>query len=175
MKNHIAMYGVTKIKRGYCKKCKEYAFIIDKTFSCCYEPDEEETDKYKRMSETTGIRKKPSQEIQRRLLLNQNNQCKYCGIKFGELYFKGNKTRISRLHWDHLVPFVYLQENPYNNWVASCNVCNEIKSSKMFDTIQEVRDYVIYQRRKKGIYYQNESLPSLRNDDEKIKEESNIL
>lgn len=168
MKNHIAVYGVTKIKRAYCELCKDYAFVIDSTFTCCYAPFEEKIDKYKRMSEGSGIRKRPSKEIQKRLLLNQNNKCKYCNIKFGEMYFRDNKPGLSRIHWDHLVPFAYLQENPYNNWVASCNICNLIKSSKMFDTIQEVKDYVIYNRRKKNIHYLYERLPVLQKENNEM-------
>jgi hypothetical protein len=155
-KNHIAIYGAVKIKRGHCKKCKDYAFIIDKTFTCCNSSVDGKINKYKRMSDASGIRRKPNVKIQMNILNNQRNKCKYCDIEFGELYFKSNKPFISRVHWDHLVPFSYLQENPYGNWIASCNICNSIKSNKVFETIQEVKDYVVYHRKKKEIFYLHE-------------------
>jgi hypothetical protein len=162
MKNHVAVYGVTKLKRAYCKDCKNWAFVIDKTFSCCDAIYTENSNKYKRMTDASGVRKRPSTLIIKEILTQQNHKCLYCGIKFGEIYFRNSKTNIAKVAWDHFVPFSYLQENPYYNWIASCSICNLIKSSKIFETVQQVRDYVKYERRKKEIYYLNEELPPMR-------------
>lgn len=166
MSDHLAVYGVTKIKRSFCNKCKDYAFVIDKTFTCCYEPYTENVSKFKVMTQSMIIRKKPSVDVQRRLLLAQGNKCKYCKITFGELYFRDGKPKISRIHYDHLVPYSYQNHCPDNNWVAACNVCNLIKGNKIFNTIEEVKDYVIYNRRKKNIYYNSEELPQLQKENE---------
>jgi hypothetical protein len=117
-KNHVAMYGNIKILRGLCAKCKTYAFIIDKTFQCCSGSVEDQVDKFKRMSNTSGKRKRPAVKTQKEILTQQQYRCLYCNIKFGDYYFKNTHMKISKLAWDHLVPFSYLQDNPYFNWAA---------------------------------------------------------
>lgn len=157
MKKHIAIYGATQIKRGYCSECQGYAFIIDKTLQCCFaEEGKEKASNYHRVIQSEGIKRSPPKIIQEEILKRQNRKCIYCDIKFGEIYFRKGKPNISRINYDHLVPFSYLNNNPYNNWVASCNVCNSIKGSKMFETIEEVKTYVNHTRRKKEIYYSKE-------------------
>lgn len=174
MKNHVAMYGFTKLKRGFCNKCKDWAFIIDKEFSCCDASEIEDTDKYKRMSNASGIKKKPLKNIQINILRNQKNKCLYCGITFGDIYYRNGKAIVSKAVWDHFVPFSYLQENPNSNWVAACRICNGIKGSKLFESVKDATDYVRYQRKKKEIYYE-EDLSTVQNENCGSKEKSNIL
>ena len=165
MKKQVAIYGNTKLLRMYCRKCKAFSFVVDKTFQCCGKEGNDSAESYKRMSNASGMRKCPPQKIAVDILKKQENRCKYCDIKFGEIYFRDTKRHISKIAWDHFVPFAYLQENPYDNWVASCGVCNSIKSSKMFETIEEVRNYVQYSRKKKGISYISD-VSTMPNDDE---------
>lgn len=161
MSNHVAVYGVVKIKRALCMKCKDYAFVIDSTFSCCDSPFNDNLYKFKSMTQTEIRRKTPSVSTQRNLLLRQDNKCRYCGIKFGEIYYKKDKPKISKIHYDHFIPYSYLRMNPYSNWVAACNECNSIKSNKMFNTMKDILDYIKYHRKRKGIEYVDEKLPTL--------------
>lgn len=154
MKNHVAIYGSTKIKRDYCNDCKCYAFVIDNTIQCCLKPHNTiKKTNYKRMILSEGKKKQPPANLKREIIKRQDNKCLYCGIKFGDIYYKKDKPNIAKIHYDHLVPFAYLNSNPYNNWIGACNICNSIKGSKMFETIEEVKSYVKYIRGKKQIYY----------------------
>src|SRR3990167_10261859 len=63
LNRHIDIYGTTKIPRGYCSLCKDYAFIIDGIIQCC------ETlvvgslsRKPKRMIEAEQVRRRPSKK-----------------------------------------------------------------------------------------------------------------
>jgi 5-methylcytosine-specific restriction endonuclease McrA len=44
--------------------------------------------------------------------------------------------------WDHLVPYVYGYDNSDDNFVAACQICNNIKSSKLFSSLEEAREYI---------------------------------
>jgi hypothetical protein len=51
-KQHWAIYGNTKLKRGFCDHCKCESLIIDNKFACCDKPSEEfKTTKWKKMCE----------------------------------------------------------------------------------------------------------------------------
>lgn len=161
MKKHIAIYGTTKIKRRYCSHCDTNTFVVDGTLQCCLSPDDsKDAKRYRRISQPCGMRRLPPLVLQKEIIAKQNNCCIYCDIKFGETYYKLNRCLVSKIHWDHLVPFAYLQDNPYTNWVASCNVCNHIKSSRIFETIDEAKNYVKYYRKKKEIYYEEDLSPA---------------
>jgi len=151
--NHFAQYGYSKLVRVYCKQCKDYAFVIDKTFTCCYSPFLGAVNKIKKMSLSSGIRKYPSVKIMQDLIRDQKDTCLYCENGFNSFYMKNNKIMKVKRNYDHVVPFSYLQESPDKNWILSCNVCNSIKSNKMFKTIQDTKDYIRYEREKRGIVY----------------------
>jgi hypothetical protein len=104
-----------------------------------------------------SLRKRPSVKLGKEILAWQNGQCLYCGIHIGSFYKRGTEVFVSKLHWDHFVPFSYLQMNPKINWVASCDVCNQIKTDKIFNDLREARGYIEAQRRKKKITIVNDS------------------
>ena len=151
-KKHWAIYGSIKMLRVYCLKCKGMTLVRDGMKLCCDRPIEEKpTTKIRRMIEG-GQRKRPTKEVQNKILELQNNRCLYCGELFGTPYMRNNKILYTKLHFDHLIPYSYSLENKYN-FVGTCNICNGIKSNKMFDTVEEVYHYVIYTRKKKGIEF----------------------
>jgi 5-methylcytosine-specific restriction endonuclease McrA len=94
----------------------------------------------------------PGLKIQKKILEVQNKKCLYCEKQFGDLYMKNGKVRQLKIQWDHLIPYSYSKENKFN-FVAACNICNQIKSNKIFNTVEEVFHYVRYHREKKGIQY----------------------
>jgi len=53
--------------------------------------------------------------------------------------------------WDHYIPYAYSQNNYPYNFVAACALCNGIKSSHLFDTLEEAIEYVKRRRAKKGV------------------------
>ena len=83
-------------------------------------------------------------------------------MDFGTPLWREDKKKIIflKLNWDHFVPYSYSYNNKKVNFVAACHVCNGIKSNKMFDTVKEIKDYVSYQRKKKG-YKTLEEMPEL--------------
>jgi len=64
------------------------------------------------------------------LVVDGHRQC--CGKQFYKLIPV----------WDHAEPFMFSQNNEANNFVASCSYCNGWKSSKIFQSLEEVKDYV---------------------------------
>jgi len=155
MRNHVALYGSVKMLRGYCRYCRDEALIVGGKYTCCGIELDGKGKKYKRMATSNYRRKKPPLSEQRRILKAQENRCLYCDYPFGTYYFRNGKILKMKLHWDHLVPYVHSAQHKLN-FVAACNVCNGIKSSKMFDTVEEVYYYVKYRREKKGIEYLSE-------------------
>jgi 5-methylcytosine-specific restriction endonuclease McrA len=49
---------------------------------------------------------------------------------------------ILKVNWDHVVPFSYSQNNYAYNFVAACQICNGIKGSQMFKTLEEARIHI---------------------------------
>lgn len=64
----------------------------------------------------------PKQVIRDRILIEQTGRCAYCNAGLDD----------QQIEWDHFVPYIYLQNNPDENWVASCRPCNRAKSSRIF-------------------------------------------
>lgn len=153
---HNALYGNISMLRGVCPHCKRTALIIQKCWACCDAPvkDLPLTCKIKRIVEPEQVRKLPNVLTQTQLLNEQNNSCFYCERAFGTEVFTGKrrkKSKILSICWDHKVPWAYGQNNGGYNFVAACQECNSVKSSKMFATIEEAKVYVqtkIERRRK---------------------------
>ena len=66
-----------------------------------------------------SMRRKPSPTIQNRILREQENRCFWCSQKLDHGHV-----------WDHLVPVAVGGSNHASNFVASCRICNSIKSAK---------------------------------------------
>ena len=69
--------------------------------------------------------------------------------------------KVLKACWDHLVPYVYLQSNPLDNWVAACQACNGIKTDKVFETFEEVREHVNRRLERKKITFISEKVPEM--------------
>lgn len=149
---HIAIYGKLKMFRVYCEECKGMTLVLDDKKLCCDMPAPKKSIKQEEIIVSPdGRRKKPSLKRQKEILEKQDNKCLYCNNKFGTAYFRDGKLKLTKLHWEHLVPFSYTQRSSDKDFIASCNVCNLIKSDKVFETVEEVFHYVRYNRKKKGI------------------------
>jgi hypothetical protein len=90
-----------------------------------------------------------SKELRARILTDQNARCIYCGLRLIMAIHKRHDIVITKLNWDHLVPVSYRRNY---NIVASCHICNQIKSDKIFDTLEDARKYIIHKRVKKGYF-----------------------
>jgi len=115
--------------------------------------------RYTRKERVLKPKKRTSQNKRRRpdttsrniILLLQRSKCFYCGIKFGEFYMYGERLICVTPHWDHVLPFSYCDSSKKGNFVASCQLCNSIKSSKVFSTVKEAIEFVRARRKKKGL------------------------
>lgn len=152
-KSHYARYGNNVMQRVYCSECKCWALVLDHRKQCC-------DGWYNVESKITRVVVQPKHQrvllplYKKQAILNhQNNRCCYCGHQLGYYYVRHGKVIKSTTHFDHLIPFAYSQNNNKENFVASCNVCNSIKSSKMFDNIAELTQYIKSRIQEKKIEY----------------------
>lgn len=150
-KAHTALYGNLGIKRGYCGACDGFSFVLGGLLQCCEGAFEEPAQGFKQECPPRGKRAVPPKDDQEAQLCAQDDRCFYCFSPFGSWVSKP-AARMVRLRpcWDHLVPYAYSQNNHPYNFVAACQLCNGVKSSKMFDTIQEAVEYVAAGWQRKG-------------------------
>lgn len=96
-----------------------------------------------------------SKQIQDQLLI-QHGRCFWCSIDLNKVKFywdKKRKLQQLRAVGDHLVPYSYTNTTRKDNLVVTCNVCNSLKSSKIFDSIEETKKYICMQLQKYEIDY----------------------
>lgn len=141
-RGHTAIYGGVKMKRLWCRKCSCFSLIIGGKLQCCDSPAEGESEYWRVECAPVGERKKPSAKYQKEQKERQQYRCFYCSHRLGSYARWRGKTITLRTHWDHFVPFAYLQSNPDYNFVAACHVCNSIKGSKCFNDTEEARVYI---------------------------------
>ena len=67
-------------------------------------------------------RKAFSMEMKEELVRNQNGICPVCGESLGNDY--------SKIHIDHIIPFVLVGDELEDNYQALCSTCNECKNAK---------------------------------------------
>lgn len=150
-KGHSALYGDVVIPRGYCLDCDSYAFIIDNELRCCGKRVEDpEFIGFKKMSDCVAIRRGPSRKWQEAIIRTQGGKCFYCDRRFGSCVWRSGKQISLRLHWDHVNPWIYSLSNKDQNFVAACHVCNGIKSSLIFGSIDEARTHITEKWQVKG-------------------------
>jgi 5-methylcytosine-specific restriction endonuclease McrA len=135
-------YGRKSILKGYCHTCKCYSFIIDKKLQCCDSPVTFDKDvKIKSINEITlsGKRKPLRKKYKLEILKNQSYKCFYCGEDLIE----------SNAHFDHVVPFVLTLSCAKEEFVAACKECNLLKSDSIFNTIFDIKEYLIKEKEKR--------------------------
>jgi hypothetical protein len=95
-------------------------------------------------------RRRPSSEAVKRIRKIQMGRCLYCELTIGSRVKRNGKTVALTAQWDHFVPYSYLAQNPEANWVLACQVCNGIKSDRIFKTVEEARLVILQARDAKG-------------------------
>lgn len=115
-RKHI--YGAVTLLKSWCVDCSEDSIVIDGRLQCCDElvQENEKFGGYKRESIATFKRKLPNKKLQDGVLKAQQNKCFYCE--------RGLEEWIS-------------------TFVAACCQCNQWKKSKIFQTVEEARSYLI--------------------------------
>lgn len=82
--------------------------------------------------------------LKHRILVEQGGLCLYCLSPFGSYYrnAKTNEVQILKLTWDHMVPYEYTRTHKETNLAAACHICNTLKGSMMFNTVEKAREYL---------------------------------
>lgn len=151
-KQYNAIYGNTRLDKGFCKDCQSNAFVQEGKLLCCDALFELETRPIFRESEPVQKRVFLSQTDRNALLARQDWNCFYCGRGFGALVFRKGKEIRLRVEYDHLVPHSYSFNGSKFNFVAACHVCNKMKSNLMFNSVEEVQVYLHTKWKDKGYY-----------------------
>jgi 5-methylcytosine-specific restriction endonuclease McrA len=106
-------------------------------------------------------RQDPKATTKKRIRASQLGRCLYCQLPIGARVKRHGRTVALTAHWDHFVPFAYLAQNPDANWVLSCQVCNGIKSDRIFQTVDEAREVILQARIAKGFESTAETVAKL--------------
>lgn len=96
------------------------------------------------------LRRKPSIEVREHILIEQRGACFWCLLPLDSTIWQGQRSIDYELEWDHAVPFAYLQASPAGNWVASCQICNAVKSDLRFRSVEEARRHIKDRRAELG-------------------------
>lgn len=147
---YVGLYGNVHLMKGWCENCRDFSFIIDGVLECCEVNITADPKRYKRETHPEQRRKPLSKKRKQDQIDVQENKCFYCNRSFGTTVFRKNKPVRLRVHYDHLVPYAYTQDNTKENFVAACHVCNVIKSSLVFQTVEEAQIYILDKWNSKG-------------------------
>jgi 5-methylcytosine-specific restriction endonuclease McrA len=147
---HLAVYGNTGLERGFCKQCQSFALIFDGKLACCGGEMAGRAKDARRMIAAQQKRRKPTIPYQREQLARQEHRCLYCQFHLDGIVCRDGVPHKIRVHWDHVVPYAYSQNNKESNFIASCHVCNGIKGSKMFPTVEDAKTWIAKRRAEKG-------------------------
>lgn len=91
-------------------------------------------------------RKLPSKVVREAVLKAQGNRCIYCEGEFDQYSdYKGIPT-ILNVEWDHFVPYAFTGSNNADNFVASCHLCNRLKSDAHYKTLDQARGDILPRR-----------------------------
>jgi len=71
-------------------------------------------------------------------------------MRFGERRKRNGKSFTITINWDHRLPYSFSRNNYSRNFVAACQVCNGIKSDKIFQELDEAQIYIQGERKSKG-------------------------
>lgn len=97
-----------------------------------------------------GIRRQPRHVDRERIIAQQGYTCLYCEIPISTMIWRKTREVMLRANWDHFIPYAYSQQNPSNNWILACHVCNGIKTSRMFADVETARRAILPERIAKG-------------------------
>lgn len=151
-KHRVSIYGNTASEKAYCFRCKGMAFVLDGKMACCDATKTTSPEKIVRESQPFFKRIRISNEEKENILSSQDYKCIFCERPFGSLVFRKSRAIRLRIHYDHFLPFVYSANNKTDNLHAACHVCNSIKTSRHFTSIDEAKLFLKNKWEEKGFY-----------------------
>ena len=75
-------------------------------------------------------------------ILRQFDKCIYCDRPFGSMVIRGEKLIRLTPDKEHFSPKAQRTNNSQENIFAACQICNRIKSSFLFDTIDAAKEFI---------------------------------
>lgn len=144
------LYGSVALHSEMCQFCKQEAFVVSGKFSCCGRRTAAKPNRWKRMSVASHVRYRYSRFFKEQLVTSQHGLCFWCLIPIFKTEYRGARQIEKCVHIEHIEPFIYSSCDVPGNLVASCSICNHIKSCLMFQTIYDARDYIQNKRLLKG-------------------------
>ena len=125
--------------------------VVDDIKQCCdKKADDPISNKYEIMVQVNRRKAQLGVEQKNRIIKSQDNKCYYCGEDLKRLYFRKGKIKLTKINFDHVIPFSFSHIN--GEMVASCNLCNSIKHDKIFKNIDDIKVYIANRLSAKGIY-----------------------
>ena len=138
----LALYGNVGIVRVYCEDCQRTAFVTGGIKQCCDVPIVEDVTDSERISQPEAKKHGPNTRERMEICARQHDRCLYCDRRFGSTVWYKGKLITLRVNYDHVLPFEYYRDNSLGNFVAACHVCNNWKSSLIFNYLEEIQVYV---------------------------------
>jgi hypothetical protein len=147
---YVGLFGNAAVITAWCKSCSKFSFVLEGELQCCDALSSDIPTKWIQEIQALDKRLKPSSELQTDKLIEQEWCCAYCERRFGDfVYLKGKRKKL-QVQWDHFVPYSYSRNNNGSNFVASCHICNRMKSSFCFETMEEAKLYLLHKWTEKG-------------------------
>ena len=147
----LSVYGSVKLNQGICRKCKSRFFILDKKQNryycedCLAEMNEDElklVEKSKGTKVVFHICRKVSRYIPKktRLMVYERDdyKCVYCGKDLYDDFI----CKTSGITVDHFFPFIKGGMQEIDNLNTCCAKCNSVKRDKLFETIEDFKQYL---------------------------------
>ena len=103
-------------------------------------PEHSVLDAFPAISKSGKHPKEVSKALLVRQVVSQKGCCAYCDRKFGSVSLINGKVCILRPELDHASPKALRTNNSPSNLLAADQICNSLKSSRVFSTLSEARD-----------------------------------
>jgi 5-methylcytosine-specific restriction endonuclease McrA len=127
-----------------------FSFVRDSKFVCCgSECNEQPTEEF-RITEGDAKRKYLSTINRKLILKSQDYRCIYCEKAFGSIVERKGEKIILQVAFDHAIPFAYSRSSREESFVAACHICNAIKHSFIFRSIEDAQLALKLRREQKG-------------------------
>jgi len=152
----LSVYGDIKLNQNICIRCGCRFFILDdKDYNnycddCRLYLDDRgwasiNNKEFKKPKRTKLIfhvplylRKPIPRKIRLKVYERDNYICAYCEKDLYKDFLAGN----GKITVDHFIPYIGRGEAEINNLFTACKKCNCSKYSKLFNSIEEVREYL---------------------------------
>jgi 5-methylcytosine-specific restriction endonuclease McrA len=144
MTTEILQIGGVALLRAYCGFCEEYVLLEPDAPECphCNTPIIQKKKRAVRTIAAPQRRRKPNFRTQDRILREQTQKCYWCGRSFGSKVNYNNELIELKAEFDHVIPYAYCSHNGKENFVAACQLCNHWKGAKVFQTEDEIAEYL---------------------------------